>query len=201
MSVWWANLSHLVGGVYARFNINTAPVDTLKAVFSDADALQIITRRGSSTTPTRVQGAVPVYNANLPACLGNNCWTNWDELLIDNTFQNSVNAGLLNGIGYYDAPESSGISNADAGAGTYADGFPDSSNEKKEWFMRFANLFTLQSTSYQFTVAGLVYVDRPWDMTTMQNNEPVAMVRIEVNVDLSNQAGPSVVHFRYLAQQ
>ncbi len=34
----------------------------------------------------------------------------------------------------------------------------------------------------------------------MQNNEPVAMVRIEVDVDLSTGT-PSIVHFRYLTQQ
>ena len=48
-----------VGGVYARFNINTAPLDALKAVFSDADAQLIINRRGSSSSPTRIQGAFP----------------------------------------------------------------------------------------------------------------------------------------------
>ena len=70
------------------------------------------------------------------------------------------------GIGFYDCQDPVSplgtVSNADAGAGTYADGFPDSSNEKKEWFMRYANLFCLQSTSFQFTVAGLVYKDQPW---------------------------------------
>ena len=66
--------------------------------------------------------------------------------------------------------------------------------------MRFSNLFSLQSTSYRFTVAGLVYRDQPWDARTMQNNEPVAVVRIEMDVDLSNQQGPSIVHFRYLTQ-
>jgi hypothetical protein len=144
---------------------------------------------------------------NFPA-LANNSWATWDEFLNDPVFQNSPNAYVQNttpiGIGFYDSPETSTsnprISNADAGAGTYADGFPDSSNERKEWFMRFSNLFCLQSTSYQFTVAGLVFVDRPWDAVTMQNNEPVAMVRIEADVDLSTGI-PSIVHLRYLAQQ
>ena len=66
--------------------------------------------------------------------------------------------------------------------------------------MRFGNLFCLQSTSFQFTVAGLVYKDQSWDSVTMENNEPVAMVRIEVDVDLSTGT-PSIVHFRYLTQQ
>jgi hypothetical protein len=147
---------------------------------------------------------------SVPAALTKQSWANWDELLNDPLFQYSPNAanlrlatptGIVSGIGFYDAPEAPGntISNADAGAGTYADGFPDNSNEKKEWFMRFSNLFTLQSTSFQFTVAGLVFKDQPWDAATMQNNEPVAAVRIEMKVDLSTGA-PSTVHFRYLTQ-
>jgi hypothetical protein len=68
--------------------------------------------------------------------------------------------------------------------------------------MRFSNLFCLQSTAFRFTVAGLVYKDQPWDSVTMENNRPVAMVRIEMEVDLSNPAsGPQIVHFRYLTQQ
>ncbi len=193
-----------VGGVYARFNINTAPVDTLKAVFSDGDAQAIINARNLRsnvlpTLPTVARG------------LANNAWANWDELLADPTFQYSRSAMPLPapyttvpGIGFYDCQDPANplntVSNADAGAGTYADGFPDSSNEKKEWFMRYANLFCLQSTSFEFTVAGLVYADRPWDKVNMQNNEPVAMVRIEVDVDLSSGT-PSIVHFRYLTQQ
>ena len=157
----------------------------------------------------RVAGNQPYAGlGTFPAALANKSWATWDEFLNDLIFQNSPNAaapGVLgtlgaSGIGFYDSPETSTISNADAGAGTYADGFPDSSNEKKEWFMRFSNLFCLQSTSYQFTVAGLVFVDRPWDPVTMQNNEPVAMVRIEADVDLSTGV-PSVVHMRYLTQQ
>ena len=190
-----------VGGVYARFNINTAPVDTLKAVFPDATASQIVAARNARQT-----GFAPGYawytGPALTPALANASWATWDELLNDPLFQYAPNPG---GIGFHDLPgptdpQSTGVSNADAGAGTYADGFPDSSNEKKEWFMRFSNLFNLQSTSYQFIVAGLVYADRPWDSTTTANNEPVAMVRIEVDVDLSTGT-PSVVHFRYLAQQ
>jgi hypothetical protein len=212
-----------VGGVYARFNINTAPVDTLKAVFPDADAALIVTERqlrqqgqpvvtqvpappwwlatGATWDPTQTPGAAPP--------LVNQAWANWDELLNDPIFQYSRNCATsfapwpLPAIGFYDElppPGDSGISNADAGAGTYADGFPDSSNEKKEWFMRFSNLFCLQSTAFQFTVAGLAFKDQPWDSMTMQNNEPIAMVRAEVDVDLSTGA-PSIVHFRYLTQQ
>jgi hypothetical protein len=152
----------------------------------------------------RVAGQIPPYPSSTVAALATKSWATWDEVLSDPVFQNSPNAYVQAitpiGIGFYDSPETSTISNADAGAGTYADGFPDSSNEKKEWFMRFSNLFCLQSTSYQFTVAGLVFVDRPWDPVTMQNNEPVAMVRIEADVDLSTGV-PSVVHMRYLTQQ
>jgi hypothetical protein len=216
-----------VGGVYARFNINTAPVDTLKAVFPDADAALIVAERQLRQQSQPAQqppwwGATgAAWVAGTPTALGtagaspplsNQAWANWDELLNDPIFQYSRNcapfftptaAWPATAIGFYDElplPGESGISNADAGAGTYADGFPDSSNEKKEWFMRFSNLFCLQSTSFQFTVAGLVYADRPWDPVTMQNNEPVAMVRIEVDVDLSTGT-PSIVHFRYLTQQ
>ncbi len=265
-----------VGGVYARFNVNTAPVDTLKAVFTDAAANLIVATRAN-----RQQGTLwlplPPLAGTVPE-ISSASWANWDEFLNDPLCQNVIvgqitgygagtitaegfrtwvagslsnmvitltsgaskgqcaliatNTGntltLLNvfnptsqtwpappwlsnfnpapgdsyqiGIGFYD-DIASNISNADAGAGTYADGFPDSSNEKKEWFMRYSNLFCLQSTSFQFTVAGLVYKDQSWDSAAMQNNEPVAMVRIEVNVDLSNQSGPSIVHFRYLTQQ
>ena len=190
-----------VGGVYARFNINTAPVDTLKAVFPDATAQAIITARNA-----RLLGVSPTYpwtSAVLAPALANSSWAMWDEFLDDPLFQYSGANGLA-GIGFYDCHDpvsllTDFVSNADAGAGTYADGFPDNSNEKKEWFMRYANLFCLQSTSFQFTVAGLVYADRPWDPKIMQNNEPVAMVRIEVDVDLSSGI-PSIVHFRYLTQ-
>jgi hypothetical protein len=190
-----------VGGVYARFNINTAPPDTLKTVFPDATVQAIVNARNA-----RVIGQIPTYTYSpappspTSAALATASWATWDEFLNDPNFQYAPSVG---GIGFYDCHDpvqSGGISNADAGAGTYADGFPDNSNEKKEWFMRFSNLFCLQSTSFRFTVAGLVYVDRPWDPVTMQNNEPVAMVRIEVDVDLSTGA-PSIVHFRYLTQQ
>jgi hypothetical protein len=201
-----------VGGVYARFNINTAPVDTLKAVFPDATAQAIVFARNA-----RAKGFAPTtypwYSGVLSPALANASWATWDELLNDPLFQYSATVSgyppppppNVGGIGFYDChdpvnPLTDLVSNADAGAGTYADGFPDNSNEKKEWFMRYSNLFCLQSTSFQFTVAGLVYADRPWDPVTMQNNEPVAMVRIEVDVDLSTGT-PSIVHFRYLTQQ
>ena len=215
-----------VGGVYARFNINTAPLDTLKSVFPDTQAAAIVAERQLRQWPAGQPplsqpqptwwGAAPWTAGTLTALgtpgasppLAAQAWASWDELLNDPLFQYSYTPYAPNpgGIGFYDSPGpldpvTSGISNADAGAGTYADGFPDSSNEKKEWFMRYANLFCLQSTSFQFTVAGLVYKDQSWDSTSMQNNEPVALVRIEVNVDLSNQSGPSIVHFRYLTQQ
>jgi hypothetical protein len=261
------------GGVYARFNINTAPVDALKTVFPDTTANLIVATRAA-----RIQGVSftpPPANAY---ALANASWTNWDEFLNDPLFQNVIsgqatagtantltaeafrnwvpgslsgmgmvvtltggtgagqsalilgntanmltisnvfNTGTLSyptpaqsfspvpdstttyqiGIGFFD-DVGSNISNADAGAGTYADGFPDNSNEKKEWFMRFSNLFSMQSTAFQFTVAGLVFKDQPWDPTAMLNNEPVAIVRIEMSVDLSTGT-PSIVHFRYLTQ-
>ena len=334
------------GGVYARFNINTAPIDTLKSVFSDADAALIVATRN-----TRFTGQQTAAVGNPPA-LATASWANWDEFLNDPLFQYlirgtatggsattltaeafrnwtpgswpnpppgslrqksgpsnrrhrrrtmrshskqheqyaddlfqpnaaawirhhlpdhrqriqllrdshgrnhnddtygyepeldacsclppdlwSIAVILLTGgagVGQYAVIQSntshygnnlvhhdrrtspprtrsgsdswttsvSGISNADAGAGTYADGFPDSSNEKKEWFMRFSNLFNLQSTTFDFVVAGLVYKDQPWDSTNVNNNAPVAAARIEVDVDLSTGT-PSIVNFRYLGQ-
>jgi hypothetical protein len=189
------------------WDMNRVPDTTSKYRIMNSQAGLIICAREQ-----RQPGMAPYSYVGCPLALASQSWYNWDEVLNDPLFQYSPNAsvtgvlpvsGGMSGIGFYDNPrvgDPTSVSNADAGAGTYADGFPDNSNERKEWFMRFSNLFCLQSTSFQFTVAGLVYADRPWDPVTMQNNEPVAMVRIEVDVDLSTGT-PSIVHFRYLTQQ
>ena len=106
--------------------------------------------------------------------IANQSWATWDELLNDPLFQNAPNRRAASDSTMPSVPtiRTTDVSNADAGAGTYADGFPDSSNEKKEWFMRFSNLFSLQSTSFQFVVAGLVYKDQPWDSVTWRTTRP-----------------------------
>ena len=172
-----------VGGVYARININTAPEDILKTVFTDGESNAIIAARDARLS---------VEDGG--SDLATDAWANWDEVLNDSFFQNADNDFLTPaGIGFYDDPEATGISNDDSGAGTYADDFPDDSDEKEEWARRFGNLFDLRSTAFRFIVAGLVYED------TDTPTRPVAQVRIEVDVDMSG-GDIRMVHFRYLSE-
>ena len=99
-----------VGGVYARFNINTAPVDTLKTIFPDEIAQAIVNARTGGILPTgtasgRQIGVVPSYSwypitaPPLAPALATASWATWDELLNDPIFQYAPNPG---GIGFYD---------------------------------------------------------------------------------------------------
>jgi hypothetical protein len=159
------------GGVYARFNINSAPIDVLKCVFDDGQAARIITERD---------------------LLAGQYWRSWDTLLNQAIFQNAPT-----GLGFFDNPALvTDPVNEDSGAGTYADDFMDDSDEREEWARRYGNLFNLRSTAFRFIVAGLVYAE-----TAGGDDPPVAEARIEMDVDLSDPTvGPQVNHFRYLSQ-
>jgi hypothetical protein len=173
------------GGIYARFNINTALIDVLKSVFEDGQSKLIDDERG---------------------LLADHFWASWDELLNDPIFRNAPDPVLSSpnmfegpdAMGFFDNPgnDPSKQANEDSGAGTYADDFMDDSDENEEWARRFANLFDLRSTAFRFIVAGFAYREQA-DI----GEAPVAEVRIEMDVDLSDPSkGPVVNHFRYLSQ-
>jgi len=115
----------IVGGVYARVNINTAPEPVLKAIFSDAATAKIIARRNALQSGSHPAG-----------------WTSWDEFLDDALFQEGGSGNL----GFY------GNGSEDSGAASYGDDFPDDSDEREEFIRRFANLITIRSSAFRIRV-------------------------------------------------
>ena len=105
-------------------------------------------------------------------------WANWDELLVNTNLQDLCDTAAQE----------------DSGAGTYADDFEDDSDEEEEWARRYSSLLDLRTTNFKFIIAGLVF-----EATATDNANPVAQVRIEMDIDIS---GPTVrvVHFRYLTE-
>jgi len=123
----------IVGGDYARINLNTAPEPVLKAVFDDVTCQRIVA----------VRSARP--------------WMSWDELLNEATFATySLAAPVC--VGYLEtaAPVQEPTGPENSGAGSYADDFPNDSDEAEEWFRRFANLVDIRSTAFRIRARGSV---------------------------------------------
>ena len=140
----------LVGGVYSRININTADVKSADGS-NDTDRA-VLKSLFRDETAQQIQSDRP--------------WSNLDELLNEDlaaTYDGSSH------FAYY------GNMREDSGACSFVDDFPDDSDEREEWYRRFANLITLRSNVFRVLSHGAVF-DRG-------ETTPVAHARIEAWID------------------
>jgi hypothetical protein len=119
-----------------------------------------------------------IFNDTTADEIANNIgpWKNWDHLLSQSYMQDLFHGNGLN----------------DSGAGLFADDAADDADEQEEWARRYANVVDLQSSTFKYVIAGLVYKD-----SAQSGEAPLAEVRIEVEIDVSG-TDVQVLNFRYI---
>ena len=158
----------IIGGDYARLNLNTASEPVLKALFDDVTVQQIVAQRAIAP------------------------WQSWDALLNEPSFTD-FSAGPPPCVGFFDA-----AGWEDSGACSYADDFPNDSDEKEEWFRRFSNLVDIRSTTFLVKARGRVPI--PGETGAFATAEIEAVIDRDRDRNGDGVADCQRVEFRFVTE-